>query len=74
MLNQIALTNGGRINVQLVTTLARLDLTNKENILLFVCNEAVESKLVKIETCGQSFKASAIVPDLKIPHITTLDL
>ena len=31
-------------------SLTRLDLTKQENMLLFVCSEAVESKLVKLET------------------------
>ena len=30
--------------------MARLDLTSKENMLLFECGEADESKLVKLET------------------------
>ena len=34
----------------LVSSLIRLDLTNKETMLLFVCSEAVESKLVTLET------------------------
>ena len=41
----------------------------------------VESNQAKLETSGQSYKASMIViydygvlPDLKIPHITTLEL
>ena len=38
----------GKINVQLVSCLAKLDLTNEENILLFVCCEAIKSKLVKL--------------------------
>ena len=41
---------GGRITVQLVSSLLRLDLTKEENMLFFVCSEAVESKLVKLET------------------------
>ena len=41
---------GGRITVQLVSSLARLDLTNKKSMVLFVFSEAVESKLVKLET------------------------
>ena len=78
---------------QLVSSLTRLDLTKKEKLLLFfICSEAVESKLVNLETsrtvmlplkmsvlCGQSYKGpmianydSRVVPDLKIPNITTL--
>ena len=37
----------GRITVQLVSSLTRLDLTSEAYVLLFVCSEAVESKLVK---------------------------
>ena len=33
---------------QLVSRLKRLELTNKENLLFFVCSEAVKSKLVKL--------------------------
>ena len=36
--------------VQLVSSLTRLELTKKENMLLFVCSEAFESILVKLET------------------------
>ena len=38
------------ITGQLVSSLTRLDLTNEENMLLFECDEADESKLVKLET------------------------
>ena len=31
---------GGRITVQLVSSLTRLDLTKEENFFLFVCSEA----------------------------------
>ena len=41
---------GGSITVQLVSRFKRLDLTKQENMLFFVCNEAAESKLVKLET------------------------
>ena len=34
----------------MVSSLTRLDLTKKENMLLLECSEAVESKLVKLET------------------------
>ena len=34
----------------MVSSLTRLDLTNKVNMLLYVCSEAVESELVKLET------------------------
>ena len=37
----------GRITVQVVSSLTRLDLTSEAYVLLFVCSEAVESKLVK---------------------------
>ena len=39
---QRTLTVGGMITVQLVSSLKRLDLTNKENMLLFVYSEAVK--------------------------------
>ena len=35
---QRTLTVGGRITVLLASSLTRLDLTNEENMLLFVCN------------------------------------
>ena len=38
------------INVWLVSSLKRQDMIKKENMFLFVCSEAVESKLVKLET------------------------
>ena len=41
---------GGRIIVRSVSSLTRLDLTKKENRMLFVCSEAVESKLVNLVT------------------------
>ena len=44
------LTIEGMITVQLVSSLTRLDFTSKESMLLFVCSEAVDSKLVKLET------------------------
>ena len=38
---------------KMLSSLARLDLTNEENMLLFVrSSEAVESNLVKLETSG----------------------
>ena len=36
--------------VLLVSSLTRQELTKKEQMLLFVCSEAIESKLVKLET------------------------
>ena len=53
---QRTLTIGGRITVQLVSSLTRLDLTKKENMLLFVLSEAVQSELDKLET---SFKGES---------------
>ena len=50
VLNQRTLTVGGSIIVRLVSSLTRLDLTNKEILLFLVCSEAPESKLVKLET------------------------
>ena len=41
---------GGSIIVKLVSSLPRLERTKKENMLLFVCGEADESKFVKLET------------------------
>ena len=38
---QRTLTVGGRITVQLVSSLTRLKLTNEGNIILFVLSEAV---------------------------------
>ena len=56
------LTVGGRITECLVSSLTRLDLTKEETMLLFVCCEAVESKLVKVETVqGCIMKLSPIV-------------
>ena len=49
-LYQRSLTMGGSTTVQLVSTLTRLDLSSKENMLLFVGGETVDSKLVKLET------------------------
>ena len=49
-LNQRTLSVGKSIDVRLVSSLARLDLTIKENVRLIVCSEAVESKLDKLET------------------------
>ena len=46
---QRTFTVGRRIAVQL-SSLTRLDLTNKDNMFFFVGSEAVESKLVKLET------------------------
>ena len=64
----------------MVSILTESDLTKQENILLFLCTEATESEPIKLETSGQSYKASMIViyasrvvPDLKIPHITMLE-
>ena len=37
-----------------VSSLTRLDLTNKENMLIFGCSEAAESKLAKLETSDTS--------------------
>ena len=39
-----------RITVHLVSILTISDMTNEENMLLFVCSEADESNLVKLET------------------------
>ena len=48
----------GRITVQLASSLTRLELTNEENMLLWECSETVESKLVILETSGQSYNHS----------------
>ena len=47
MSRQITFYIGGRITVQLIF---RLDLTQGDNMLLFVHSEAAESILVKLET------------------------
>ena len=45
------LTVGGSVTVWLVvSSLTRLDLTKAENMSLLLCSEAVESKLLKLET------------------------
>ena len=49
-MNQRTLTIRKNITVCLVCRFTRLDLTKQENMLLFLCSEAVESKLVKLET------------------------
>ena len=49
-IGQRTLTVGGRITVQMPSRLTRLALTKKENMMLFVSSEAVESKLIKLET------------------------
>ena len=41
---------GGRITVLPAFSSTRLTLASKENMLLFVCKEAVESNLVKLES------------------------
>ena len=41
MLNQRTLTVGGSIDVRLVSSLTRLELTSEGNIILFVFSEAV---------------------------------
>ena len=46
---QKRLTIGGRITVWLVSSLTILDMPKEEN-MIFVCSEAVESNLVKLET------------------------
>ena len=53
-----------------------LDPNNGERFLLKIMDRTGKHRL----TCGQSYKASTIViydsrvvPDLKIPHITTLE-
>ena len=48
---QRTFTVEGRITVLLVSSLTRLTLIKEENMLLFVCREAVESRLGKLETC-----------------------
>ena len=48
-IRQRTLTVGGRITVHLVSSLTRLDLTEDEK-MFFVCPEAAESKLLKLET------------------------
>ena len=89
MVTQIKLTvPRGRITVQLVFSLARLNMTKIENMWLLVCREAVESKLVKLETSrsvsvlsGQSYKQfvllnydSIVAVTSKLLIFMTLDL
>ena len=40
----------GELYLQLVSSLTRLELTKEENMLIMTCSEAVESKLVKLQT------------------------
>ena len=51
--NQRSLSIGGSITVLLVSSLTWLDLTKQHNMLLFVCSETFESKLVNLETSRQ---------------------
>ena len=44
--NHRTLTIGGKITECMVSNLTILDLTNAENMLLFVCGDAVETNLV----------------------------
>ena len=51
-----------RIVTSDITIQKYLELAKEENMLLFVCcTETTESKPVKLETSGQSYKASTIV-------------
>ena len=47
--------------LQMFYSLTRLDLTNNENMLFFVCSEAPNLKLVKLETCC---RYSVILPSI----------
>ena len=51
----------GSITVKLVSSLTRFDLTKEENMMVFVCSEAVEPKLVQLET-----SCSVILPPPKV--------
>ena len=51
----------GSITVKLVSSLTRFDLTKEENMMVFVCSEAVEPKLVQLET-----SCSVILPPTKV--------
>ena len=51
----------GSITVKLVSSLTRYDLTKEENMMVFVCSEAVEPKLVQLET-----SCSVILPPTKV--------
>ena len=51
----------GSITVKLVSSLTRFDLTKEENMMVFVCSEAVEPKLVQLET-----SCSVIRPPTKV--------
>ena len=46
-------TQRGKFAVKMVSISLRLDLTKEEDILLFVCGEAVEYHLVKLYTSCQ---------------------
>ena len=48
--------------------LTRQEFTKKENVLLFVCSEAVESKLVKLETSHSTMMLPPKVSVLSIHH------
>ena len=63
-INQITLAIWESFNVQLVSSLSTVDLTNNENILLFVCSEAVESKLLKLATRDHYYKTIFAVIEL----------
>ena len=48
--NRVRLAREYSLEGSQVSSLSRLDLTKEENMLFFVCSEAAESKLVKLET------------------------
>ena len=48
--SKIALKFSSDIAQRILSSLKRLNLTKIDNMVLFVCSEAVKSKLVKLET------------------------
>ena len=63
-----------------VSCLVKSKPVKHENMQLITCSDAFESRLVQLETSGQFYKHfmlvnydSRVVPDWKIPHITTLE-
>ena len=62
--SQRKLTNGSLYNRSPLIT--RLDLTKEENIMLFVCSEAVESNLVKLEPRAIILRHTSLVQPISI--------
>ena len=64
--NQGTFIVGGRITVQLVSSLTRLDLTKEENMLFFVCSETAKSKLVKLRYFPQRWVFSGLCHNQRV--------